>query len=97
MLEEISRFANMTVYTNQGMRLGTVENLVLDIANNKIEGLFIADTNPNLVEGSVNVSVPYRWVQAVGDVIILRYFPSKVTLKKEEEKKGEETVKSEVE
>ncbi|MDI6855158.1 MAG: PRC-barrel domain-containing protein [Candidatus Thermoplasmatota archaeon] len=91
MLEEISRFANLAVYTNQGLKLGTVENLVLDIANNKIEGLFVTDTNPTLVEGSVNVNIPYRWVQAVGDVIILKYFPSKVTLKKEEKEKGEET------
>ncbi|MEW6070936.1 MAG: PRC-barrel domain-containing protein [Candidatus Thermoplasmatota archaeon] len=96
MLEEIGRFANLTVYTNQGVRLGTVENLVLDITNNKIEGLFVTDTNPNLVEGSVNVNIPYRWVQSVGDVIILRYFPTKVTLKKEEEK-SEEITKSETE
>jgi len=28
------------------------------------------------------VSVPYRWIQSVGDIVILRYFPKRVSLKK---------------
>lgn len=28
------------------------------------------------------MSVPYRWVQSVGDIVILRYFPKRVSLKK---------------
>jgi sporulation protein YlmC with PRC-barrel domain len=26
--------------------------------------------------------VPYRWIQAVGDVVILKYFPKRVTTRK---------------
>jgi len=40
------------------------------------------ETNPLLVEGSRAVSVPYRWVQSVGDIVVLRYFPKRVSLKK---------------
>lgn len=89
MMEEISKFANLEVYTNQALRLGRVENLVLNVKDSKIEGLFVSSTNPDIVEGGVNVNIPYRWVQSVGDIIILRYFPGKVALKKEEEKKEE--------
>jgi len=28
------------------------------------------------------VNVPYRWVSAIGDVIILKYFPKRVALKR---------------
>jgi hypothetical protein len=33
------------------------------------------------------VAVPYRWVNAVDDIVILSHFPDKVTTKKKEEKK----------
>lgn len=93
MLEEINRFSNMSVYTNQGMHLGTVGNVVVDVTNNKVDGLYITGTNPALVENGVSVNVPYRWIQAVGEIIILKYFPGKVALKKEEEEKPEEETK----
>lgn len=95
MLEEISGLSNLSVYTSQGMHLGSVENLILDITNSKIDGLYIGSTNPNLVEGGVSINLPYRWVQSVGEIIILRYFPGKITPKKEkeeEEKPPEEKI-----
>lgn len=94
MLDEISGLSNLSVYTSQGIHLGAVENLILDITNSKIDGLYIGSTNPNLVEGGVSVNLPYRWVQSVGEIIILRYFPGKITPKKEkeEEKSAEEKI-----
>jgi sporulation protein YlmC with PRC-barrel domain len=59
-----------------------VNNLVVDVDNGLVEGVFVGETNPLLVEGSKAVSVPYRWVQSVGDIVILRYFPRRVSLKK---------------
>lgn len=85
----------MQVYTNQGVQLGTVENVVLDVTNSKVDALYISGTNPILVEDSVNLNVPYRWIQAVGDIILLKYFPGKVALKKEIEEKPEEKVEEE--
>lgn len=79
MLEEISKLVGLTVYTNDGINLGSVRNVLLDITNDKIDGLFVAETNSRLVDGSRNVKVPYRWVQAIGDVVLLRYFPGKVS------------------
>ncbi len=70
------------MYTNSGVFLGNVNNLVVDVDNGAVDGLFIGETNPLLVEGSRAVSVPYRWIQSVGDIVILRYFPKRVTLKK---------------
>ena len=70
------------MYTNQGVFLGNVNNLVVDVENGIVDGLFIGETNPLLIEGSRAVSVPYRWIQSVGDIVILRYFPKRVTLKK---------------
>jgi sporulation protein YlmC with PRC-barrel domain len=82
MLEEISELVGLQVYTHDGIFLGSVNNLVVDIDDSQVEGIFIGDTNPLLVEGSRAVSVPYRWIQSVGDIVILRYFPKRVSLKK---------------
>lgn len=90
MLEEASEIIGLSVYTNEGIFLGNVNNIVVDVENCQIEGLFLGETNPMLIEDGKSVSVPYRWVQAVGDVVILRYFPQKVTFKKEKKPKRED-------
>ncbi len=82
MLEEASDLIGLQVYTSQGIYLGNVGNLVVDVDNNKVQGLFITSTNPLLVEGSKSVNVPYRWIASIGDIIILRYFPKRVALKR---------------
>jgi len=82
MLEEVSELIGLQVYTNNGVFLGNINNLVVDVDNGLVEGVFVGETNPLLVEGSKAVSVPYRWVQSVGDIVILRYFPKRVSLKK---------------
>lgn len=82
MLGEISEVIGLQVYTQNGVFLGNVNNLVVDVDNGSVDGIFVGETNPLLVEGSRAVSVPYRWVQSVGDIVVLRYFPKRVTTKK---------------
>jgi sporulation protein YlmC with PRC-barrel domain len=82
MQTEASELIGLNVYTSQGVYLGTVSNLVVEVDDNKVQGLFVNNTNPLLVEGSKAVNVPYRWISAIGDVVILRYFPKRVAVKK---------------
>jgi sporulation protein YlmC with PRC-barrel domain len=82
MMEEASELIGLQVYTPTGVFLGNVNNLVIDLEGKKIDGLFIGESNPLLVEDSKAVNVPYRWIQAIGDVIILRYFPKRVTTRR---------------
>jgi len=82
MLEEASELIGLQVYTSNGIFLGNVNNLVIDLENKRVDGLFVSETNPLLVEESRAVNVPFRWIQSVGDIILLRYFPKRVTTKK---------------
>jgi len=82
MMEEASELIGLQVYTPNGIFLGNVNNLVIDLENKRIDGLFVSETNPLLVEDSKAVNVPYRWINAVGDIILLRYFPKRVTTRK---------------
>lgn len=75
MLTEISDLIGMEVYTDKAIALGNVDDLIVETDSQKIEGLFVNNPNPLLVEHSRPVSVPYRWISSVGDVIVLKYFP----------------------
>ena len=79
MLEEASEFIGLQVYTPKGIFLGNINNLVIDLEKKKIDGLFVSETNPLIVEDSKAVNVPFRWIQAVGDIVLLKYFPKRVT------------------
>ena len=81
--EEVTSFLKLPVYTREGVYVGHVKNVFLEMEEKRIGSLLVTNTNPSLVEGSVDVAVPYRWVNAVGDIIILSNFPGKVATKKD--------------
>lgn len=77
-MEEITRLANLPVYTREGTFVGNVKNLVLDLPNRRIDGILIGRTNPSLVEDGRDISIPYRWVQSFNDILLLRHFPERI-------------------
>ena len=79
MMEEISELIGLQVYTSKGIYLGNVDNLIMDVEKKIIESIYVRESNPLLVEKSMSVAVPYRWVQAIGDIVVLKYFPRRVT------------------
>src|SRR4030043_51601 len=85
--DEITSFLKLPVYTREGVYVGHVKNVFLELDEKRVGSLLVTNTNPALVEGSVDVAVPYRWVNAVGDIIILSNFPGKVMTQKKDEKK----------
>ncbi len=84
MLEESSELIGLQVYTKEGMFLGTVDNVVMDIKEGNVDGIFVGDTNPLLVEESKSALVPFRWVASVGDIVLLEHFPERVSISGEE-------------
>ncbi|HHF55513.1 MAG TPA: photosystem reaction center subunit H [Thermoplasmatales archaeon] len=86
----VTDFINLPVYTNKGIYVGEVRNVLIDIEERCIAKLILTETNKELVEDGMDVAVPYRWVSAVGDIIILSYFPERVEIPREEEIEEEE-------
>jgi sporulation protein YlmC with PRC-barrel domain len=82
MLVEMTELIGRQIYTQDGRLLGEVTNVVVDVEGARVDGLFVAETNQLLVDDSRSVNVPYRWVSAVNDVILLKYFPKRVSVKK---------------
>ncbi len=88
--EEITSFLKLPVYTREGTYVGHVSNVFLDMDEKCVSSLLVTNTNPSLVEGTVDVAVPYRWVNAVSDIVILSHFPEKVVTRKKEDKTEDE-------
>ncbi|HTW76210.1 MAG TPA: PRC-barrel domain-containing protein [Thermoplasmata archaeon] len=82
MLVEMTELLGRQVYTPDGRLLGEVDNVVVDVDASKVDGLFVEETSPMLVDDSRPVDVPYRWVSAVNDVVLLKYFPKRVSVKR---------------
>ncbi len=80
MMTETTELIGLEIYTDKGYLLGTIKDVLIDVNEQVIYGLYVEKTNPLLVEDGVPVVVPYRWVKAVGDVILLKKFPSYVTI-----------------
>ncbi|MCI4331672.1 MAG: PRC-barrel domain-containing protein [Thermoplasmata archaeon] len=82
MLVEMTELIGRQVYTPDGRLLGEVDNVVVDVEASKVDGIYIEESSPLLVEDSKPISIPYRWVAAVNDVVLLKYFPRRVSVKK---------------
>jgi sporulation protein YlmC with PRC-barrel domain len=73
--QEITALVGREVYSNNGVFVGEVEDVRLDLGQEQVNGLALADLNTELFQGSIEagngVMIPYRWVRAVGDVILI--------------------------
>jgi len=74
MLENINNIKGLEIYTPGGIFVGVVDEVVINISEMSVSGLFVADANPVLVDENVSINIPMRWIQSIGDIIILNRF-----------------------
>ncbi len=91
--QEITTLVGREVYSNNGVFVGEVEDVRLNLDQELVTGLALAELNGELFEGTVprgkGVMVPYRWVRAVGDVVLINDVVER--LENEEEAEDEQT------
>ena len=73
--QEITSLVGREVYSNNGVFVGEVEDIRLDLDRETVTGLAIGQLNDELFGGRIDagkgVLLPYRWVRSVGDVILV--------------------------
>ncbi|WP_136590001.1 PRC-barrel domain-containing protein [Salinigranum halophilum] len=73
--QEITNLVGREVYSNNGVFVGEVRDVHLDFERQTVTELALQDLNDELFHGRIDpgkgVMVPYRWVRAVGDVILI--------------------------
>jgi len=71
---EITSLLDQEVYTQKGIFVGRVDDAVLDAVKGVISGLALGDVNKDLFDQKgKGIIIPYRWVTAVGDIIIIKH------------------------
>jgi sporulation protein YlmC with PRC-barrel domain len=72
---EITSLVGHEVYSNNGVYVGMVEDVQLNFDKEAVTALAVTDVNTDIfgsyADGSRGVLVPYRWVRAVGEVILV--------------------------
>ncbi|CAM2926973.1 PRC-barrel domain-containing protein [Halobacterium salinarum] len=73
--DEITSLVGREVYSNNGVFVGEVEDIQLNLNAEAVTGLALTELNADLfaaqMTGQKGVIVPYRWVRAVGDIILI--------------------------
>jgi sporulation protein YlmC with PRC-barrel domain len=73
--QEITTLVGREVYTKNGVFVGEIEDLRLDLDVESVTGLALHELSEELfgpeVDKARGVILPYRWVQAVGDIVII--------------------------
>jgi sporulation protein YlmC with PRC-barrel domain len=73
--QEITTLVGREMYSKNGVFVGEVEDIRLDLDRQTVTGLALHQLNTELFDAETQsargVIIPYRWVQAVGDVIIV--------------------------
>jgi sporulation protein YlmC with PRC-barrel domain len=71
---EITSLLDVEVYTQKGVFVGRVDDVVLDPEKGVVSGLAVGDINRDLFDPKGRgVVIPYRWVTAAGDIIIIKH------------------------
>lgn len=72
---EITSLVGHDVYSNNGVYVGQVEDVQLNLDAEAVTALAVTNVNTELfgdyAADSRGVLVPYRWVRSVGDIILV--------------------------
>lgn len=73
--QELGEVVGRDVYSNNGVFVGTVEDVRLDLDAELTTGLAVGGLNRDLLGdwlgNARGVIVPYRWVRSIGDVVLV--------------------------
>ncbi|MCL4341044.1 MAG: PRC-barrel domain-containing protein [Candidatus Thermoplasmatota archaeon] len=78
MLTEITELYGRSVYNPQGVLIGEISDIIMDMDREDVYGLYLENPNSKIVENGAAISIPFRWIQAIGEIVILRRFPQAV-------------------
>ena len=71
----LAELKGIQVFLPDGRFIGMVHDCVVETKGWNCRHLFVNDCKPEIVEDSIHVAVPWRWVRSVNDIVILRWFP----------------------
>jgi sporulation protein YlmC with PRC-barrel domain len=89
---QLSSLYGQDLYTDRGIYVGKIEDVSVDIREKRISGLAVRNVNPNAFNPGKKkgVLIPFRWVTAIGDIVIVKHVRRKgAEQESEEQEEGE--------
>jgi sporulation protein YlmC with PRC-barrel domain len=74
---QITDLFGLAIYTDKGMYIGEVDDVVIDVDSKKIESLVVGKVNDQLFElkNYKGLKLPYRIISAIDDIVLIRHLP----------------------
>jgi len=77
MVKRLTNLSGLNVFTEDGFRVGSMEDVVLDPDNGKILGVLVPDPSERFlkkvgIDSKSKVIIPYDAIKSVGDVVLIK-------------------------
>jgi sporulation protein YlmC with PRC-barrel domain len=74
---QITDLFGLQIYTDKGMFIGEVEDVLIDVDQKKIESIIVGKVNDQLFElkNFKGLKIPYRIISAIDDIVLIRHLP----------------------
>ncbi len=78
---QITELFGLQIYTDKGMFIGEVDDVVIDVEQKKIDSLVVGKVNEELFElkNFKGLKLPYRIISAIDDIVLIRHLPGAFT------------------
>ncbi len=77
MSKQITDLFELKIFTEKGIFVGEVEDVIIDVDGKKVESIVVGKLNPDLVDikNYRGLKIPYRIIRSIGDIVIIRHLP----------------------
>ena len=78
---QITELFGLQIYTDKGMFVGEVEDVLIDVDQKKIDSIVVGKVNDQLFElkNYKGLKIPYRIISAIDDIVLIRHLPGAFT------------------
>jgi sporulation protein YlmC with PRC-barrel domain len=87
MQTQITELFGLLIYTDKGMFVGEVEDVLIDVDNKKMDAIVVGKVNDQLMDlkNFKGLKIPYRIISAIDDIVLIRHLPGAFTQSAPEE------------
>ncbi|MCL2142073.1 MAG: PRC-barrel domain-containing protein [Methanimicrococcus sp.] len=73
MRTELTSFFGLDIYTVNGIYVGKVVDLIIDVESQSVSGLIANHVNTDVFDVTGDgIIIPYRWVVTASDIVLIR-------------------------
>ena len=78
---QITELFGLHIYTDKGMFVGEVDDVLIDVDQKKIDSIVVGKVNEEIfdMKNFKGLKIPYRIISAIDDIVLIRHLPGVFT------------------